>query len=38
MVGRAIIGNRENNNILVDKQEAQEAFKYHRIIIKLPGE
>ena len=38
MVGRANVGNRENVHILVGKREARVIFKYHHIIMKLPGE
>ena len=38
MVGRANIGNRENMHILVGEREARVIFKYHHIIMKLPGE
>ena len=36
--GRANVGNCENMHILVGKREAQVIFKYHHIIMKLPGE
>ena len=38
LVGRANIGNRENANAYVSEKEARVAFKYHHIILKLPGE
>ena len=38
LVGRANIGNRENSHISVSKKEARVVFKYHHIILKLPGE
>ena len=38
LVGRANVGNHENMHILVGKREARVIFKYHHIIMKLPGE
>ena len=38
LVGTANIGNRENSPISVSKKEARVVFKYHHIILKLPGE
>ncbi len=38
LVGRANVGNRENVHILVGEMEARVIFKYHHIIMKLPGE
>ena len=38
MVGRANIGNKENSHISVSEKEAQVVFKYHHLILKLPGE
>jgi hypothetical protein len=37
LVGRANVGHRENSNISVSKKEARVVFKYHHIILKLPG-
>ena len=38
MVGRANVGKCENMHLLVGKREARVIFKYHHIIMKLPGE
>ena len=38
LVGRANVGNRENSHISVSEKEARAVFKYHHIILKLPGE
>ncbi len=38
LVGRANVGNRENSHVAVSEKEAQVVFKYHHIILKLPGE
>ena len=38
MVGRANVGNRENSHISVRDKEVQVVFKYHHIILILPGE
>ncbi len=38
LVGRANVGNRENSHISVSEKEARVVFKYHHIILKLPGE
>jgi hypothetical protein len=38
LVGRSNVGNRENSHISVSKKEARVVFKYHHLILKLPGE
>ncbi len=38
LVDRANIGNRENTHASVSEKKARVAFKYHHIILKLPGE
>ena len=38
LVGKANIGNREILHISVSKKEVRVVFKYHPLILKLPGE